>query len=557
MIEHLYIENVALIEIASISFSESLNIISGETGAGKSILLKCISFVFGARVTRDFVRTGEKRAEVRCVLYAKSNAIKEQLAILGVDLDDDNCLLITRTYNIMGKSICRINEKIVNIGFLKEISKLFIDIHSQHQHQSLLEQSKHIELLDSFCGKELINLKDDLKDVYTVYTNLKEKYETISNNTREKEIKIDILKYQINEIDSVDLKVGEEEILIEKQKKMTSSEKIEKNINNSIHNFSTDNGILDRLNQISVYLENISDIDDECMEFVNNSNNILELSNDLVSELRNYYDGLDFNFNEQEEVEDRLNSIYKLKKKYGSNIKEILDFANVCRKELKEITLSDNSIKELLIEIEEKRKKCYQVCNKITRIRKEKSLEIEKKIENNLKDLGMKSIKFQIKIDEKDRISENGLDKVIFYISPNKGEELKELDKIASGGEMSRVMLALKNVIADIDLIDTFIFDEIDSGVSGITAQKVANKLKELSKTKQIISITHLPQIASVGNKHIYVEKYVQNNNTYSKAFEISENKVIEEIARLFGGEYITDKSREVAKELILANKIL
>ncbi len=554
MIEHLYIENVALIEKADVSFSESLNIISGETGAGKSILLSCISFVFGGRVTRDFIRKGQTKADVRAVIIVKSDFIKSELEQLGIACDDD-CILINRIYNNKGKNICRVNGKLINIGFLKELSKLFIDIHSQHQHQSLLEQSKHIELLDSFCGAELEELKSDLKIEYLSLKKINEKYENLSTNTREKEIKIDILKYQINEIENFELIVGEDITLLEQQKKLSSGEKIEKNINKSIYNFSTENGVLDNLNEISVFLDNISNIDDECMNFSINANNILELSNDLVSDLRNYYEGLDFNINVLEEIEERLNDIQKLKKKYGNDITEILQFVHNCKEELAEIDLSDESIKKLKEEVYNKKIQCFRIAENITKLRLKKSIEIEKKIEDNLKDLGMKDIQFKININKKNELSENGMDKVVFYISTNKGEDLKELDKVASGGEMSRVMLGLKNVIADIDVINTFIFDEIDTGVSGITAQKVANKMKELSKTKQIISITHLPQIASAGDKHIYVEKSVKDDNTYSNVYELDENEVIGEIARLFGGENITNKTLEVAKELIKSNK--
>ncbi len=555
MIEHLYIENVALIHKATVSFSESLNIISGETGAGKSILLSCISFVFGGRVNRDFIRKGQAKAEVRVLITVEDDYIKEQLHKLDVACDDDNCILINRTYNNKGKNICRINGKLINIGFLKELSKLFIDIHSQHQHQSLLEQSKHIELLDSFCGEELEKLKTDLKIEYVTLKKINEKYESFSKNTREKEIKIDILKYQINEIESFDLKIGEDIALLERQKKLSSGEKIEKNINKSIYNFSTDNGALDSLNEISVFLDNISNVDNECMNFSIAVNNILELSNDLVSDLRNYYENLEFSLSDLEEIEERLNDIQKLKKKYGNDIKEILQFLNNCKEELLEIDLSDESIKKLKEELYNKKIKCFRIAENMTKLRIKKSLEIEKKIEDNLKDLGMKDIQFKININKKNELSENGMDKVVFYISTNKGEDLKELDKVASGGEMSRVMLGLKNVIADVDIINTFIFDEIDSGVSGRTAQKVANKMKELSKTKQIISITHLPQIASAGDKHIYVEKSVKDDNTYSNIYELDESSVINEVARLFGGENITDKTLEVAKELIKSNK--
>ncbi len=556
MIEQLYIENVVLIKKTFVSFGDSLNIISGESGAGKSILLRCISFVFGGRVTKDFIRRGEKKAEVRCTISIENDIMKSKIESLGIDIDEDRTLLITRTYNDKGKNVCYVNYKLVNLRFLKELSKVFIDIHSQHQHQYLLEKSRHIELLDFFCGEELELLKEKLVDEYSRYKDLKNKYNRITNNSREKEIKIDILNYQINEIESLQLEEGEEYILENRQKKMSNLEKIEHNIRKSIYSLSGDtSNAIDCLNKCSNYLQNLSDVDDECEGFNNDIINILELTSDLNYKLRRYIDTVDYTPNELEEIEDRLNQIYKLKKKYGNSTKEILDFLDKSKVELCEISIDSDSLDNIEKDIKESEKKCFDICKSITTLRKEKSSSIEEGIESNLHDLGMEDIKFKINISKKSSITENGIDDVAFYMSTNKGEELKELDKIASGGEMSRIMLALKNVLANKDTVEVFIFDEIDTGVSGVTAQKVANKLKELSKTKQIITITHLPQIASAGDTHIYVKKSVIEDNTYSEAVILDSEDVINEVARLFGGEIITKKSKEVAEDLIKLNR--
>lgn len=551
MINEVYIENVALIKEATVTFKKGLNIISGETGVGKSILLNSLFFLFGGRSNKNFIREGEKKAEVRGILSIEN--IKTELnPNIEMYKDENNEILFSRIYYRTGKNIYKINNKIVTLGMIKEIASLLVEEHSQRQHQVLLDKKHHIILVDEFEKNKINYLKDKLKIEIEEYREYKRNLEEIHTNTREKEVKIDILKYQIREIEELKLEDGEEEILLSNKKKQNNGEKLSNTLNEAAFLLSSgDNMILDKMNILTSLLEKIKDIDNECEEMNEKAKSSLANLEDLSFNIRSYFDTLEFNNEELEDIEARLDEIYKIKKKYGDTISDVLKLLEEKKDELQKLDLDDIYIEGLKTKINNKLTIIKKICSDINKIRLNSSKIIEKKVMKDLEELHMQGTIFKIIVEKRENFNENGSDNVFFMISTNKGEKLKPLEQIISGGEMSRLTLALKNSLASNNEIETFIFDEIDVGISGLTAHKVGEKIKSLSKKNQIICITHLPQIASLGDNHIYVEKENKKNETYSKIKEIKGEKIVDEIARLLSGNKITIESKKAAKQLL------
>lgn len=554
MLEYLHIKNVALIDEQFINFSEGLNILTGETGAGKSMVIDSINFVLGEKVSKDFIRSGETNALVEVLFFLKEQKTLEAIKNLDVELDAYNSLLISREINKNGRTVCKINGRGTTMNIIKEISSILIDIHGQHQHQSLLNSSKHIVLLDQFCGDKLQILKNELYKEYREYKSIQDKIKQLTGDEKERQQKIDILQYQINEIQTAKLKPNEEEDLLQQRKILAGAEKLNSNIkeigillNGDDSNYT---GAVDQLNKIANLLKESSDIDLSLSELTALSQNITVQLEELAVDLRRYNKDIDSSPEQLFEVETRLDLIYNLKKKYGSNIQEILDFYNKIKNQLDFISNSEQELQKLDAGLKLQYDKISKLCEKITEIRKSKSVDIQTYIENTLTELEMKSAKFKIQITKKQEFNENGWDNIEFLISANAGEPLKPLAKIASGGEMSRVMLALKTVLADVDNIESLIFDEIDTGVSGRTAQKVAEKMAIISKNHQILCITHLPQIAAMADSHYLIEKIEQNNKTVTKIYDLDEQHSILELARLIGGATITNTTITAATEM-------
>jgi len=551
MIENLQIKNVALIEKIDVDFTAGLNILSGETGAGKSILIDSINFLMGNRIGKDFIRTGEYEAEVSGVFFLSENA--DKIKELGVEVDDDSLILISRKINTAGKGSIRINGRTTTLSVLKEISQYLIDFHGQHEHQSLLKASKHIELLDRFCGTEFEEIKVNLKDNLKEHKEISEKIAKLSGGDMDKNSKIDFLKFQIDEIEDANLKENEEDELLADRKLLSNMENViqqASKVLGLLYSGDNDDSAIDKLHMASELILEIGESDADAENF---SETIQEITAELegfIRQVRKYHSNLEDDPERLQEVNERLELISKLKRKYGKDIMEILAFY---KKATEEYEFLINSA-ELLLEYEEKQikilEKIKESCVKLNKIRLKNAKIIEEQIENHLKDLGMKNAEFKINIETLEEFNQNGNNRVEFLITPNAGEPLKQLAKIASGGEMSRVMLSLKTVLASVDSIGTFIFDEIDAGVSGRTAQMVAEKLAVLASFKQILCITHLPQIAAMSDSHYLIEKSTVNNNTKTSISKLEENGVITEVARLIGGATITENTLNAAKEL-------
>lgn len=559
MLVHIYIKNIALINEITIDFKEFLNILTGETGAGKSILIGSINFALGERGSRDIIRTGEENALVELLFFVENDEILELIKNQGIEVEEDRYVLITRAINQSGRTVCRINGQTVTTGMLRQVSSKLIDVHGQHEHQSLLDVGKHIELLDSFCKDELAALKKELESKYKEYKNIEKQISSLIGDEKEIERKIDLLQYQLDEITNAKFEIGEEEQLQNQLKKLSNSEKLVRGIEelygllygNDYENHSTSLFLSEALR----LLRDLADVDDELMPLYENLENIQLLLDDMVRDIRQYKDQIHHDPYELKAVEERLDLLFDLKRKYGNSIEEILLYKDKIEEELERIVNSEETLKNLknqyaLLEDEIKR-----LSGKISDIRKEKAKIIEERIESILAELAMKEAKFSVMFSQKDSFNENGWDNVEFLISTNPGEELKPLAKIASGGEMSRIMLALKCVLADIDEIGTLIFDEIDTGISGATAQKVAEKLGYISRKRQVICITHLPQIAAMGDCNYKIEKRIDENKAISSIKALKEDEVIYELARLISGAQITDISLKNAEEMRLLAK--
>lgn len=554
MLEYLHIKNVALIDEQTINFNEGLNILTGETGAGKSMVIDSINFVLGEKVSKDFIRNGQESALVEILFFLKDNKVIEAIKDMDIELDAYNSLIISRELNKSGRTVCKINGRVSTIIMVKEISSLLIDIHGQHQHQSLLNPSKHIVLLDQFCTEEFFKLKHKLNEQYHDYKNIQNTINQLIGDESQRQQKIDILQYQVNEIENANLKVDEEENLLQQRKILASTEKLSKGLEeiNILLNgdeFNSD-GVISQLGRIGTLLKDLSSIDSSLDEVSKLADTVELQLDEMLLEIRHYNKEIDHNPESLYEIETRLDLIYNLKKKYGSNIKEILDYYTKTKNQLDFILNSEEQLKKLNKDLKSKEKNIIELCQKISDARKSKADEVQKQIEDTLIDLEMKSAKFKIQIDKRENFTDNGWDKVEFLISANRGETLKPLSKIASGGEMSRVMLAIKTVLADIDNIETLIFDEIDTGVSGRTAQKVAEKMKYISNNHQILCITHLPQIAAMADSHYLIEKKEQNNRTVTQVFDLTLEQSISELARLIGGATITNATITAAKEM-------
>lgn len=549
MIEYLTIKNVTIIEYLEVNFYEGLNILTGETGAGKSIIIDSISFILGGKANKEFIRRGCNTGLVECLIYVKDDKTVSSLVDMGVKIGEDNRILISRSISLNSKNTLKINGKPTTIAILKEISSLMVDIHGQHEIQYLLNSSKHMELLDKFCDIEVEKIKNELSNTIKAYkVNVKTINSILNENSEEN---ISSLKHEIEEISSAKLIHGEEEELQERKKLLKSYETLVLDTDSTVellYGNSESVGAIDKILSAKSLITNISSLDKSKQPLVEILETVAIQLDDVVRNLRK--SSLDYNPQELSDIELRLDYIYTLKRKYGNSIESILNYQKKLINKLDNILENIKVLENLKEERKELQKNIIDKCNAISYLRKKAGKNLETKIEKVLVELGMEKIKFKINIDKKNKFNTNGNDKIEFLISTNIGEPLKSLSKIASGGEMSRVMLALKVVLSKTDNISTFIFDEIDTGVSGRTAQKVAEKLAIIAKNKQILCITHLPQIASMADKHFLIEKSFFNEKTITDITILNKDCIIKEIARLIGGAKITDTTNIAAKEM-------
>ncbi|MBR3697349.1 MAG: DNA repair protein RecN [Clostridia bacterium] len=538
MINTLHIKNIGIIDDLTINLNDGFNVLTGETGSGKTLIIDSLEILAGGRFSKDMIRNNEDYSFVELSLFLQNNSL----------LDEDN-IIISREIHINGKNLCKINGRLVTVNELKEFMSHIIDIHAQNDNLSILNTSTHIDLINNYASKELNSIFKEYSENYNEYINIKFELNKNYGDEKERTRKLDLLKYQENEITSAKLKEGEEEELNSRRKLILNSEKIVKNINEADNILSND--VIDGINLAIHNIEKIADLN-------NSFNNTLEklkssyydldeISRDISILAENNY----FDENEQYEIEERLDLIYSLKRKYGNNIPEIIEYGEKIKQEILEIENLDDYINNLQNKLKSIESIMQKQAEQMHKIRLKASTELSNRINNELFDLEMKNANFEISVifDTTNKFTKNGLDNVEFFISTNIGERLKPLTKIVSGGEMSRIMLAIKTVVSEFDEIPVIVFDEIDIGISGIVASKVGDKMKSISKSHQVICITHLAPIAAKGNHNYFISKISENNKTKTTVKKLSENEIIEEIARISSGT-ISNTALEHAKEL-------
>ena len=548
MLQELHVKNLALIKEASIIFGDKLNILTGETGAGKSILLGSINLALGNRASKDLIRDGSDEVSVELLFNVNNNSsIKEALQKKFEDYEipyDDGNIIIQRKVS-KEKSSAKINMSFVTLDKLKEITELLIDIHGQHDNEELRKDTKHIVFLDNYLTKELKELKLELRTLYDELHLAKKELKEFDIDENMKNREIDLLTYEIEEIDNANLKSGEEEELNDKFKKISNS----KNIIDSIYYAKESLDRFDISGAISK-LKNVSKYDDSLEELISTLYDIEQISNDAKKDIDSYVREYDYSESDLSEIEDRLDMIRNIMAKHGGDYEKTMKNYNL---KVDRLNLLKNYDKEK-IECEEKVKKLssklLDVSKKISEIRKKGAKKFEKEVISELKELGFLNVSFQINFEERNEVTKSGIDIVEFMISLNPGEKMRSLSETSSGGELSRIMLSIKTILANLDETETLIFDEIDAGISGITASKVAEKLKKISSVRQVICITHLPQIAACSDTHYKIEKEVVNENTYTKLIELDEEGTINELGRLLGTGVMSESVIANAKEL-------
>ncbi len=547
MLTSLKIENVAIIESAAIEFGCGLNVLTGETGAGKSIVIDSINAILGERTSRDIIRTGAQSAKVYAVFEDINAKVREFLDENGIDCED-GVLIINRTLSREGKNICRLNGAPVTVSMLREIGGELIDIHGQHDNQSLLSPEKHCGFVDSFAGNA--DIIADYREKYGRLCEIRSKLKKLTTDESSKSQRIDFLTYQIDELEKAEISIGERDELKARKSLIDNSQKVIESLNVAYEALKADGAGIDmiadaesEISNASSYMETLGEASEKITDIRYELEDIAETVRDAMSEV-------DFDPSELEDIAERLDLLYRLSKKYGDTEEEMLEYLEKAKSELDNIAFSEERVKELQVQEKSALAETEAAAERLTESRKAAGESLSDAICSELEFLDMPNVRFVVKCGDIG-LGENGKDEIEFLISANVGEEPKPLAKIASGGELSRIMLAIKNVLAETDGVDTMIFDEIDTGVSGRAAQKIAMKLRSASKGRQVICVTHLAQIAAQGDVHLYISKSVSDGKTYTNIKSLIEEERVAEIARIMGGMEITKLQLESAREML------
>lgn len=563
MLLQLQINNIALIDKINIELGEGLNILTGETGAGKSIIIDSINAILGERVSKDIIRTGTEKASVEAVFQIDNERLSDFFQSIGIEPEEDGTLIVSRDFTLSGKNTCRINGKMSTVSMLKELGKHLIDIHGQFDNQSLLRTESHIDLLDSFAGEALNTIKTDYLNCLEEYKSVKSKLHELTGDKNDRERRIELLKYQIDEISRAKLKPGEEEKLNKKRLVLSNSEKIIGALTNAYEFLYSGDSIKkaaqDALNEALCELNSIVKIEEKYGNLASRIEEVSYILDDIISEIRNERESIEYSPELLGQIEERIDLIYKLKRKYGTTVEEIIENCGAMEDELNGIMQGEELVTELKDKLLKIESNLYMFAKRLDEERLSACEVLESRIGAELDDLEMKKAKFKVSIEFDDladadgqrKYFANGLNKVEFLISANAGEPLKPLSKIASGGEMSRIMLAIKTILANVDHMPTLIFDEIDIGISGKAAQSVGEKLSIISENHQVICVTHLAQIACMAKHHYLIEKISKNDSTTTTVNRLKTEEIKYEVARILGGTNITDITLKHAEEMI------
>ena len=550
MLLNLHVKNLALIEEVDVDFEKGLIVLTGETGAGKSLILGSVNIALGNKASKDMIRKGTDYSLVELTFSVSENCAK-QLKKYDIYMEEDNIVTVTRKIS-EGRSISKINGETVNIKTLKNVMSLLIDIHGQHDHQSLLYTKNHLDILDKFAKDSILELKEQIKEEYSKYTKLIKKLEEFNIDEGQKAREIEFAEYEVNEIESANLKPEEDVQVEEEFKKLSNSKEIVSALS-EIYNalsYETAGGLGDIINKAVMDINSIKGMDEKISQFQTELYDIDNLCRELTSQIYDYNSGMDFNPEYVREVEERLDVINHLKLKYGNNIEEILRYKEEKEEYLEKLNNMTDEMESVKNQISELEGTLNNLCTKLSEQRKKAAKELEVLVKQALVDLNFIAVEFEIQITRKESIGENGFDNVEFMISTNPGESVKPLAKVASGGELSRIMLAIKSILATEDDIDTLIFDEIDTGISGQTAMKVAEKMAKISRNHQVICISHLSQIAAMADSHYLIKKTADENSTTTSIKKLTRQQSIEELVRINGGSGITEAGLIHATEM-------
>ena len=537
MISTLHIKNIGIIDDLSIDLNEGLNVLTGETGAGKTLIIDSLGIISGGRFSKEMIRKGETNSFVEICMYEPEN-----------ENSIDGNIIVSREITSNGKNMCKINGRIVTVNELKNFMSKFIEIHGQNDNQSLLDNKFHLKYLDGFIGDKIIDIKKQYREKYEKYLEIKQELKNNYGDEKERERKLDLLRYQFNEIEEANLKVNEEDNLEEKRKLMLNSEKISKNLNEA--DIAIGENSIDSINVAIRALEKIENIDKKYEDISSNLKNIYYELQEISRDISEHKEDVYFDEQERNEVEERLDLIYNLKRKYGNDVQEILNYKDEIEAEINHIENLDEYNNKLKKDLKHLKQEMTTLAEKMHELRNEYGKVLSININKVLEDLEMKNANINIHVDyNEEEFFENGKDIVEFYITTNFGEDEKQLAKIASGGEMSRIMLAIKKVLADTDKMPVLIFDEIDTGISGKAAGAVAEKLNGISKNHQVLCISHLPSIAAIADYNYFISKRVINERTNTNIKLLNEKETLEEIARISSGE-INEATIQYAMQL-------
>ena len=547
MLSLLHIENIAVIECADISFDAGFNVLTGETGAGKSIVIDAISAILGQRAYRDMIRTGTTKASVRAVFTGVPEL--SWFADNGVEYDPET--IIQREIHLDGKNVCRVNGSLVTVSILNKLGLQLINIHGQHDSASLFDEANHLTFLDDFACNE--GLRADYVEKYGAVDKLRREISRISMDEGEKLRRMETLKYQIGEIEKANLTAGEDEELEARRKLLQNAEKIANGINDAVENLyggDDSDGAASMLSAAERALARVAKFSDQIAELHEKVADLMYQVQDAAELARDVQYELSYSADELDQIESRLDVIHKLRRKYGVTCTDILDYLSKARKELDEIEFADDHIERLKKKLKKAEKEAWDAAFALRENRKETAERLSGRILTELAQLDMPKVQFACQFTELE-LTSLGADAVAFYMSANVGESLKPMSKVASGGELARIMLAMKNVLAEQDKVNTLIFDEVDTGVSGRAAQKVAEKLKAVARNKQVLCVTHLPQIAAMGDTHLLIAKGERGGRTYTTVTPLDIEGRKRELARIIGGASITETTLKSAEEML------
>lgn len=552
MLSLLHIENIAVIEQADIVFQPGFTVMTGETGAGKSMIIDSIGAIMGQRTSKELIRSGAKKGFVSAVFEDIAPELQAQIEALGLDGEDIKSVHIQRELSTSGRSVCRVNMKPVAASVLRQLSPYLINIHGQHDGQKLMQDEYHIEFLDRFCGAA--ELLEQFRPLYHRLFELRQQIRELDHSEQQRAQRIDMLRYQFDEIAAAQLQPGEEAQLKERKQFFEHAGKLAAAMNTAncmLSGTEEEEGACAKISRVMEVMAEIASYSEQMNALHQRTSELHYLAEDLAAAVSAFALNVDFSEAEQEEIDNRLDTIYRLEHKYGSTVEDVLAYCDSAASELDILENAEDHKETLVAEYNEILQQARDLASQLSELRSTSARVLEKAIEQQLADLNMEKVRLCIDIQPHTKLNTNGMDTVRFLISTNPGEPVKPLSKIASGGELSRIMLAIKNVLASAEDVGTWIFDEIDAGVSGRAAQKIAQKLSNISRAKQTLCVTHLPQIAAMGDHHLLIQKNVLTERTFTSVEPVEGLERSEELARMISGTEVTETSLRNAEELL------